>query len=186
MVVSWLSRGMLYGREVQKPSWYRPKRKRTRRRILGKAAPKRDAVFTRIRLGWTIQQVALDLKTSKIAVQNAMNIICNLEGVKNRHELAAKLGWKHPQPLSGFEKRCKIGRERERLVEPLLVEGLLYREICQRLQLAKGCVDAVAARIYRRYGISMKEGRKGFMKRFGTEEKKSAAMGTPTDAIGGL
>ena len=166
MVVSWLTRGMLYGREVEKPSWYRRERKRTRLRILGRPAVKRDAVFARMRLGWTIQQIALNLKMSKSAVVCLMHVICRLEGVKNRHELAAKLRWTHPQPLSGFEKRCQIAREREKLVEPLLALGLLYREIAQRLQMAECNVEGAAARIYRRHGISVKEGRKGFMQRF--------------------
>ncbi len=167
MVVSWLTRGMLYGREVQKPWWYRAERKRARRRILGRPAEKRDAVFSRMRLGWTIQQIALNLKMSKSAVQCVMHVICKLEGVKNRHELAAKLRRTHPQPLNAYEKRRQIARETEKLVEGLLVEGLLYREIAQRLQMAECNVEGAAARIYRRHGIWLKEGRKGFMARFG-------------------
>ena len=52
-------------------------------------------------------------------------------------------------------------------MEGLLVEGLLYREIAQRLQMAECNVEGAAARIYRRHGIWLKEGRKGFMARFG-------------------
>jgi len=43
--------------------------------------------------------------------------------------------------------------------------------------MAEGCVEAVAARIYRRHGIALKEGRKEFMKKF-AERKRSPAEGS--------
>jgi DNA-binding NarL/FixJ family response regulator len=162
-IVSWLSRGMLYGHEVQKPSWYRHQRKIARHRKLGRPAHKRDAVFNRLRLGWTVPQIALNMKISRKAAEYLIYKICKLEGVKNRHALAAKLRWTHPQPLNHWETDSQIAREREKLIEPLLLEGLIYPEIAKRLQIAEYNVANAAARIYRSHGISC---RKAFMQKF--------------------
>ena len=83
---------MLYGHEVEKPQWYKWERKARRCRRLGKPAIKREAVFTRLRLGWTVEQIALNLEMSKRGVQWCIWMICKQERVKSRHEVAAKLG----------------------------------------------------------------------------------------------
>jgi DNA-binding CsgD family transcriptional regulator len=183
-VVSWLSRGMLYGHEVEKPQWYVAERKVARHRKLGKPAAKREAVFNRLRLGWQVAEIALNMQISKVAVEHSVRRICEQEGVKNRAELAGKLGWKHPQPLNGRETRRQVAKEREGLVEKLLLEGLGYKEIAQRLNLRDHNVEEAAMRIYRKHGIVIvrKGGRRAFMERFGVGEK----MITSTDAIGGL
>ncbi len=175
-VVSWLTRGMLYGHEVEKPQWYKRERKATRSRRLGRPAPKRDAVFTRLRLGWPVEQIAINLRMHISSVRSCLRLICLQEHVKNRHELAARLAWKHPQPQNAFEKRCQLAREKERLVEPLLIEGLLYREIAQRLHCPHHDVETAAMRIYRKLGIAPGEGRKGFKQRFATGQKKDMSV----------
>src|SRR5436853_800856 len=118
---------MLYGREVQKPPWYKTERKRARSRILhGRPAIKREAVLNRMKNGWTIDQIAGDMLITRMAVYEAMALILKQEGVKNRQELAAKLDWKHAQPLNELEKRVARGKEREKVVLPLIFENLSY------------------------------------------------------------
>jgi DNA-binding NarL/FixJ family response regulator len=187
-VVSWLSRGMLYGHEVEKPQWYRAERKVTRHRKLGKPAARREAVFNRLRLGWPLEEIALKLVMKKGDVSDAVSQICRQERVKNRTELAAKLGWTHRQPLNGREKIRQVAKERDELVEKLLLEGLVYKAIAQRLGMAEHNVEGAAMRIYRKHGIVIvrKGGRKAFMERFGVGKKKAEVAALPTDAIGGL
>jgi DNA-binding CsgD family transcriptional regulator len=174
-VVSWFSGGMLYGHEVEKPHWYRAERKVARHRKLGNPAVKREAVFTRLRLGWPVEQIALNMQISKKAVEHSVRRICEQERVKNRAELAGKLGWTHSQPLNGRERIRQVGKERERLVEGLLMEGLGYKEIAKRLNLRANNVQEAAVRIYRKHGmvIVRKRARKDFMQRFGVAEKVS-------------
>jgi DNA-binding CsgD family transcriptional regulator len=185
-VVSWLTRGMLYGHEVEKPKWYKSERKVARHRKLGKPAAKREAVFNRLRLGWPIEEIALKLLMSKGAVIHSISRICQQERVKNRHELARKLGWVHPQPLNGRERRRALAVERERMVEGKLLEGLGYAEIGRRVGLSARLVEQAAGRIYLKYGISLEEGRKGFVEGFGKGQERPAVIARPTDAIGGL
>jgi DNA-binding NarL/FixJ family response regulator len=172
-VVSWLSRGMLYGHEVEKPQWYVAERKVARHRKLGKPAVKREAVFNRLRAGWPVEEIALKLLMSKGAVAKSIHRICRQERVRNRAELAAKLGWAHAQPLNGREKIRQMAKEREELVEKLLLEGLGYKEIRERLNLRGHNVEEAAMRIYRKHGIVIvrKRARKAFMERFGVGEK---------------
>src|SRR6185503_1815391 len=105
---------------------------------LGRPAQKRDAVFNRLRLGWTVPDIALNMKISKKSAEFIIYRICELEGVKNRHQLAAKFHWTHPQPLNPWEKSCQRAQERARLIEPLLREGLIYTDIAKRLHINAG------------------------------------------------
>jgi len=93
-------------------------------------------------------------------VRTTLRVIFKQERVKNRHELAAKLHWKHPQPISKYEKRMKLARERDSLIEPMLLLGLSYREISQRLGMNHRTLHAAAIRIYRKHGVEKREGRK--------------------------
>jgi len=45
LLVSMLTRGMLHGHEVQKPSWYRDERKRARSRQLNRCRPQARAIL---------------------------------------------------------------------------------------------------------------------------------------------
>jgi hypothetical protein len=85
-VVSHLTRGMLFGHEVEKPQWYRPARKNVRCRKMRRVAGRREAVFVRLMNGWTYEQIALDLMMSKHSVVENVRLILKQEGVKNRRE----------------------------------------------------------------------------------------------------
>jgi len=175
LLVSHLTRGLLYGRDVPKPAWYKTERKRARTRILnGRPAIKREAIFNRMKLGWTIDQITADLLIARTYVTQSIIHICKQERVQDRHQLAAKLGWQHPQPLSGREKHLHRGRERAELVQSLLLEGLSYEQICRRANLQLWHVRQIASRIYKKHGLKKGEGRPALGKKFGIELNRFA------------
>lgn len=106
-LVSYLSGGLLYGREVERPSWFdtRAKRKQAFRPRPTRAAPRRQQVLRRMLNGWTILQIARDLKMSKQQASDSIRILCRQEGAKNRRELARKLGSPHFQPMDS-DRAC--------------------------------------------------------------------------------
>jgi DNA-binding NarL/FixJ family response regulator len=172
-VVTHLTRGMLYGHEVEKPHWYRRQRKRARFRVLTRPAPRRQAVLVRLSNGWTIEQISQDLLMNKPTVERNIRHICKQERVKNRTELAAKLGWKHHQPLNGRELLLATARHREDLVQPLLLEGLTYEAISRRTRLTSGAVNEAVNRIYKKHGLKKREGRRGLMEKLQNTSQKN-------------
>src|SRR5688572_15321670 len=76
MLISYLTGGMLYGCEVEKPASYVPERKRTRTRQLNREAPVRRKVLTRLRNGWSNFQIARDLGISMGSVRGHVARIC--------------------------------------------------------------------------------------------------------------
>jgi len=163
-VVSHLTRGMLYGREVPVPQWYRRERKKARCRKLGRPAVKREGVFVRMMNGWTVEQIAKEMLISKRSVEWMVRFICRQEGVKNRAQLAAKLGWKHEQPLNGREKLLAKAKEREEAVLGMVLEGIRFKEIARRVGISIFSVEQMASGIYRRHGLAKGEGRRGLKK----------------------
>ena len=129
---------------------------------------RREGVFEGMKRGLTIEEIALEMEMSKNAVVIAMSQICRQERVKNRRELAGKLGWEAEQPLNAREKWLERGRKRAEIVEPLLLEGLSYREIALRTGMGVGSVHVAAVRIYKRHGVSG-EGRRGLREKLGIE-----------------
>jgi hypothetical protein len=118
-LVSYLSGGLLYGHEVEKPDWFmrETQRKREYRPRANRPAPRREQVLRRILNGWTITQIASDLKMCKQQVCDCIRKLCRQEGVANRRELARKLGSPHLAPsLATRERRagtaaeCKLHR----------------------------------------------------------------------------
>jgi DNA-binding NarL/FixJ family response regulator len=168
-VVSHLSRGMLYGREVAKPEWYRRERKKARCRKLGQPALKREGVLRRMSNGWTIEQIAKDMLISTASVRWMMRFIFKQEGVKNRRGLGAKLGWKHEQPLNEREKLLALAAVREELVLRMVLQGMSFKEIARRTGMKVGTAEHVASRVYRKHGVEAREGRKGLVKKVGVE-----------------
>jgi hypothetical protein len=99
-LVSYLSGGLLYGREVEKPNWFdQGAQRKTAFRPRARDAPRRQQVLRRMLNGWTIKQIADDLKMCKQRVCDCIRKLCHQENVKNRRELAQKLGSPHFQPL---------------------------------------------------------------------------------------
>jgi DNA-binding CsgD family transcriptional regulator len=168
-IVSHLTRGLLYGHEVEKPAWYRTPRKRARSRQLHRPSPKRDAIFDRLQLGHTLDQITTGLLIPRTSVRRAILHICKQHGCKNRRELAAKLGWKIDQPLNARERIRIIAKERDQQIEQLLLQDLGYKEIAQKLRVSKSLIEHAAQRIYQRYNLSPKSGKIALAKNLGVK-----------------
>jgi DNA-binding NarL/FixJ family response regulator len=168
-VVSHLTRGMLYGHEVERPQWYERQRKNARFRKLGRVAARREAVFVRLMNGWTYEQIARDLMMSIHNVTENVRVICKQEAVKSRRELAAKLGWNHEQPLNEIERIRANAREDEERVLPLILEGLSRVETARRMGWTVVAVKEVVARVYKKHGLGKGEGKRELGRRSGME-----------------
>lgn len=68
--VTYLSGGMLYGSEVDKPEAFAPRRKRAYRPQTSRPAPRRAHVLKRIGQGWTIKAIAKEMGVGAAAVHN--------------------------------------------------------------------------------------------------------------------
>ena len=162
-VISYLSGGMLYGSEVEKPAEFRKERKRARTRQVHRAAPRREQVLRRVLNGWTTRQIALDLMMNIGDVRGRIRILCRQEGVANRGELARKLGSVHAQPPDLME----IARARRERMEKMMLEGLSGNEIMEREGISRQIYTHDAKMIYRKHGLRPFEGRSGLAKKFG-------------------
>src|SRR5688572_16673827 len=60
-VIGYLTAGLLYGCEVERPARFVGERRRTRVRQLNREAPMRRKVLARLRNGWSNSQIARDL-----------------------------------------------------------------------------------------------------------------------------
>ncbi|HEV8290298.1 MAG TPA: hypothetical protein VGP94_00175 [Tepidisphaeraceae bacterium] len=156
LIVTTLTRGLLYGHEVPKPQWYEPRRKNARCRQLHRKAPRREAVLRRLLNGWTERRIARDLMMSLQQVHKNVRHLCKQEGVATRVELAAKLGSPHPQPLNQIQN----ARRRRRNIEKLLLQGLTNRQICVAEGLSLSEVKDEAHGIYRKHNLPPAAGRK--------------------------
>jgi DNA-binding NarL/FixJ family response regulator len=173
LVVTTLTRGLLYGHEVPKPQWYEPRRKNARHRQLHRPAPRRQAVLRRLLNGWTERRIARDLLMSLAQVHKNVRHLCQQENVADRVELAAKLACPelvegaspHPQPLNQIQN----ARLRRRNVEKLLLQGLTNRQICALEGLALFEVKDEAHRIYRKQGLAPGEGRQALAQKLGIQ-----------------
>jgi DNA-binding NarL/FixJ family response regulator len=167
-VVSHLTRGLLFGHEVEKPQWYQPQRKNTRsRRLHAKPAVKRQAVFVRLMNGWTTEQIARDLLIPKHAVELHIQRTCKQERVKNRHELAAKLGWKHAQPQSAREKFLAQARQKQEKILALLLQGLTRKEIARQTGLELWNISQTLTRFYKKQAFPKSHGKREFANQSG-------------------
>jgi len=144
----------------------------------GRPALKREAIMRRMSNGWTLEQIARDLLISMHSLVESTRQIFKQERVKNRRELAAKLGWKHEQPLNHREKWLARAREREEKVLPLILEGLSVAGIGRRTGMRLGLITQVAGRIYQKHGLKKGEGRRALGKKFGVELKRFGERGS--------
>ncbi|HEV8290786.1 MAG TPA: hypothetical protein VGP94_02630, partial [Tepidisphaeraceae bacterium] len=83
-----------------------------------------------------------------------------------------KLGWKHEQPLNGWEKHLAAAKEHEERVLPLILEGLSRVEIARRTRLTRSNVHEALERIYRKHGLKKGEGKRALGRKFGIELKR--------------
>jgi DNA-binding NarL/FixJ family response regulator len=161
-IIAYLTGGLLYGREVTKPAWYTPDRKRPYRPQLHRPAPRRGQVLRRLMNGWSIRKIAADLQIGIRAVHNHIRILCAHERVPNRHMLARKFRSKHRQPLNQDERA--LARRKE--VQRLILQGRSFKEIMSMLHTDFSTVNRDTWKIYKMHGVS---GRKGLAKKLGVK-----------------
>jgi hypothetical protein len=88
--VTYLSGGLLFGHEVEKPKGYQPRRQRKYRPQANRPAPRRELVRRRLSEGRTIAEIAAELKVGLSAVHNHIHAIRRQEGLRDRDTLARK------------------------------------------------------------------------------------------------
>jgi DNA-binding CsgD family transcriptional regulator len=180
-VVSYLSGGLLYGREVPKPAgWHDARKLAYRPKSRGREARRRGQVLRRVLNGWTAQRIARDLGITVMGVRKHVWELCRQEGVRDRHELARRLGSGHAQPLNVFERAA---RRRERVME-LLRAGRTYRAIAAEVGVGFRTVAGDVHAIYRAHGLvgvrggrvreKLREGRGARGEGRGTRDKRGA------------
>ena len=148
-LISYLTAGLLYGREVPRPAAYIPQRKRAYAPQHNRKSPRRDQVLRRLLNGWTFRQIATDLKIRLSAVDNHLTALFRQHGVPNRHALAQKLKSPHPQPMTQEEN----AKHRRLRIEQLLLQGRSYQSIMQELNIPFGIVNADACKIYKTHQV---------------------------------
>ena len=135
-VVSYLSRGLLYGHEVERPACALPQRRRAytakKRPVWGER--RRAALLQRVLEGLTYRQIAADLNTNLDSVSNCVRRIFAEHGVRTRRELAIKLGVP-PEQLP-------LKRDR---VFAALAAGMSVSQIIRETGFAKGTVTHYAS-----------------------------------------
>jgi hypothetical protein len=89
--VTYLSGGLLFGHEVEKPKGYAPRRQRKYRPQANRPAPRRELVRRRLIAGHTIHEIATELQVRVSAVHNHLRAMCRTEGVRDRDALMRKL-----------------------------------------------------------------------------------------------
>jgi len=161
LVVSHLTRGLLFGHEVPKPDWYKPQRKRARHRKLTPPGPRRMAVLDLLLAGRTDRQIARELSMSMHRVQANITHLCRQENVPDRLDLARKLGSPHPQPLN----QIKTALRRRQIIEPLLLQDLTYSQISAQTGIDRWLVYHDAQAIYRKHGLPPGSCRQAFLKK---------------------
>ncbi len=145
-LVSHLSGGLLYGREVAKPDWW----KGERRRIFNKrnrAAPRRQQVQDLLLQGLAYPQIASQMQISIRTVNYQATKIYAQHNVHSHGELAAKLHGiapKHPKP-------------RQQLVQDLLLQGLRNQDIANRMKVERCTIRYHAGRIYKAHAVQNRQ-----------------------------
>ena len=88
VVVSYLSGGLLYGKEVKRPSWFTRDRKRAfRPQVMRAPSQRRPQVLERLMRGWKYARIGADLGISEGTVETHVRNLCRQYAVKRRAEL---------------------------------------------------------------------------------------------------
>jgi DNA-binding CsgD family transcriptional regulator len=91
--VGYLTAGLLYGREVPRPGWFKPQRKvKYAPRPMREPSRRRQQVLELIVRGLTYRQIAAELGLKRATVDWHATIIFKQHGVHKREELARKIG----------------------------------------------------------------------------------------------
>ena len=147
--VSYASAGLLYGREVPRPAWFKPERRRAYHPLPRRAPSRRQLqVLERLKQGWPMTRIALDLRIGTSTVEAYARQVYRHHHVRTRRALMRVLGVTTPQPIRP--------RTRPRVLA-LLLKGLSIKEIARALGIKTTTVVTHATRIYREQQVSGKE-----------------------------
>jgi DNA-binding CsgD family transcriptional regulator len=148
-VIGYLTGGMLYGCEVERPASFVPERRRARIRMVNCAAPVRRKVLARLRNGWSSFQIARDLQLTVANVRNHVRKICMEEDVADVHALAEKLKFAVSPPLNYVERAAA----RRFAVKEMLLLDCTQKEIAEKLGTDRVTVVRDVNAIYKVHGI---------------------------------
>jgi DNA-binding NarL/FixJ family response regulator len=156
-IVSYLTAGLLYGREVERPGTIQRARSPKRpypNAPTGRPCPRRDEVFQRVLHGWTVKAIARHMRCTKANVSQHLAAILRREGVPDRAALAAKFGATAAQP--GHAKRHAVTRRAK--VRDLLLEGLSWSQIRAHVGTSYETMQSDALAIYAQEGVRRRRG----------------------------
>ena len=156
-VISCLSRGLLYGHEVERPACVTMERKRPfrRRKVLPRPehVRRRRQVCERLIKGWSDKQIAAELGISLEAEHGASKVLYKQHRVSGRRELARKLG-APIEPLMSKRAQVRAG----------LAAGQSAAQIARELGIGRKMVSVYAWQFRREAcerGASGRAGLKG-------------------------
>jgi DNA-binding NarL/FixJ family response regulator len=103
-------------------------------------------------------------------VHGALRVLCEQEGVADRHALAAKLGASCSPPLNQQERAAK----RRFVIREMLMEGKSWKEIGEELGIDEVTIRRDTQTLYAEYGVSGsgKNARRALAEKIGRELPK--------------
>lgn len=124
-VITYLSGGLLYGREVPKPAEFNAEPIRRRRYIpqLTRQAPRRKEILRKLLDGWSVPRIAQSMGITRTTVYVQLRSVYRQEGVPNMEALIAKL-----RPVEG------MGKEKQQCLPSEAEEVLVGQAIGHRVE----------------------------------------------------
>jgi DNA-binding NarL/FixJ family response regulator len=125
-LITHLSGGLLYGREVPKPQWFNDFATRKREyQPIARPSPRRSQALQLLLRGLSLKQIAREMHVKFVTAFKHLSDLLKQENVPNRAALARKFGSTAPQPPDPHEQAAI---RRARVIE-LLAMGLSNRQI---------------------------------------------------------
>jgi DNA-binding NarL/FixJ family response regulator len=136
-LIAYMTAGLLYGREVPRPAWFTPDRKRPYKPMPNRSAPKREQVLERLLKGWPRTRIAADLGMTAGALSQQMWKIFK----QHRVRTYAALLRKHDKPLP---PNLQLRRHR---VLHHLKSGHSQAEIAKAMGITKQAVQSYISQL---------------------------------------
>jgi DNA-binding CsgD family transcriptional regulator len=138
-----VSGGLLYGREVKRPKWWKEERKiEYVPRPNARPAKRREEVRERLLMGWSYKRIGKDLGMNVRTVQFHAGVIFWQDRVKIRSELARACGSKVLQPMD-------VVAARRKRVMKLLLTDKTFEQIATEIGVALSRVASDSVAVYR-------------------------------------
>ena len=149
-LVSYLSGGLLYGKEVDRPADVKPRRKlayvKRARRLSQQSLRERAAVLEGLAAGRSYGQIASTTGLSWNQVRHHTRSLLREHGCRTRRALAREKGWTVPRPGRLPTKCDEVCRR--------LAAGESAREIAQAMRITLHAVHGHASRLRRERGVA--------------------------------